>query len=133
MKQRNPWKTLLAKAKSAAKPGQEKKNGIKRTEPLDVTITEQYIAQQYKSQDGKCYWSDYPIDPYGVYESQNPFAPSLDRLDESKGYIPGNVVITLRLMNLGRQTCPPNKFKEKIKKLQNHFKGEIVISQLFPS
>ena len=28
---RNPWKTLISKAKTAARPGQEKKNGIKRT------------------------------------------------------------------------------------------------------
>jgi len=128
---RNPWKTLLAKAHTAARPGQEKKNGIKRTEPLEVTITDQYLAQQYNLQDGKCHWSKYPIDPYGVYESQNPFAPSLDRIDPMKGYVPGNVVLTLRMINLGRQNCPPEKFQSLMELFKNHCKGESVVSQLF--
>ena len=127
---RNPWKTLIAKAKTAARPGQEKKNGIKRTEPLDVTIDEFYLIEQFKKQDGKCYWTDYPINPYGVYESNNPLAPSLERLDESKGYIPDNVVIALRLFNLGRQRCPEDKFKIQIAQLKEHFNGNLVEGKL---
>ena len=120
---KNPWKTLITKAKTAARPGQEKKNGIKRTEPLDVTIDEMYLIKQYSKQKGMCYWTGFPIDPYGVYESPNPLAPSLERLDESKGYIPGNVVICLRLFNLGRQRCPEFKFREQIQSLKDHFSG----------
>jgi hypothetical protein len=127
---RNPWKTLIAKAKTAARPGQEKKNGIKRTEPLDVSIDEFYLIKQYKQQNGKCYWTEYPIDPYGVYERNNPLAPSLERLDESKGYIPNNVVIALRLFNLGRQRCPENKFRDQVMKLKNHFNGNQIVSKL---
>ena len=123
---RNPWKTLISKAKTAARPGHEKKNGIKRTEPLDVTIDEIYLVKQFSKQEGKCYWTDFPIDPYGVYESPNPLAPSLERLDESKGYIPGNVVICLRLFNLGRQRCPEPKFKNQIEQLREHFIGNKV-------
>lgn len=100
---KNPWKSLIAKAKSAARPGQEKKNGIKRTIPLDVTIDEVYLLTQYNKQNGQCYWTQFPVDPYGVYEKNNPLSPSLERLDETQGYIPGNVVIALRLFNLGRQ------------------------------
>ena len=128
---RNPWKTLIAKAKTAARPGQEKKNGIKRTEPLDVTIDEFYLINQYKKQNGNCYWTEYPIDPYGVYEKNNPLAPSLERLDESKGYIPDNVVIALRLFNLGRQRCPENKFRDQVIKLKDHFNGNQVASKLY--
>ena len=120
---RNPWKTLISKAKTAARPGQEKKNGIKRTEPLDVTIDEMYLIKQFSKQDGKCYWTEFPIDPHGVYEKNNPLAPSLERLDESKGYIADNVVICLRLFNLGRQRCPENKFRGQIKLLKEHFIG----------
>ena len=127
---RNPWKTLISKAKTAARPGQEKKNGIKRTEPLDVTIDEIYLTSQFSKQDGKCYWTDFPIDPYGVYESPNPLAPSLERLDESKGYVPGNVVICLRLFNLGRQRCPENKFRGQIELLKEHFMGNKVTIDL---
>ena len=128
---KNPWKTLIAKAKTAARPGQEKKNGIKRTEPLDVTIDEIYLQKQFIKQDGKCYWTGYPINPYGIYEKNNPLSPSLDRLDENDGYIPGNVVISLRLFNLGRQRCPEKKFKEQIDSLKEHFIGKDIKVSLF--
>lgn len=120
---KNPLKTLITKAKTAARPGQEKKNGIKRTEPLEVTIDEVYLINQFSRQNGKCYWTDFPINLQGVYEKNNPLAPSLERLDESKGYIPGNVVICLRLFNLGRQRCPEFKFREQIQSLKDHFSG----------
>ena len=120
---KNPWKALVQKAKTAARPGQEKKNGIKRTEPLDVTIDEQYLIHQFAKQNGKCYWTGYPINPQGIFLSPNPLAPSLERLDESLGYIPENVVIALRLFNLGRQRCPESMFKEQIQSLKDHFSG----------
>ena len=127
---RNPWKTLIAKAKTAARPGQEKKNGIKRTEPLDVTIDEMFLVKQFSRQNGKCYWTEFPIDPHGVYEKNNPLAPSLERLDESKGYVPDNVVICLRLFNLGRQRCPEKKFKQQVNQLREHFMGKQVTNSL---
>ena len=97
----------------------------KEQKPLDVTIDEIYLTSQFSKQDGKCYWTDFPIDPYGVYESPNP-APSLERLDESKGYVPGNVVICLRLFNLGRQRCPEKKFRYQVNQLREHFIGNQV-------
>ena len=127
---KNPWKTLIHKAKTAARPGQEKKNGIKRTEPLDVTIDETYLVEQFFNQNGKCYWTGFPINPQGVFESHNPLAPSLERLDEFEGYIPGNVVIALRLFNLGRQRCPEEKFKEQVNLLKNHFSGSDIRNPL---
>ncbi len=127
---RNPWKALVAKAKTAARPGQEKKNGIKRTEPLDVTIDELYLAKQFSKQRGKCYWTDFPINPQGVFESHNPLAPSLERLDDTKGYIPENVVIALRLFNLGRQRCPKEKFKELVNELKQYFSGNTLKNPL---
>ena len=127
---RNPWKALITKAKTAARPGQEKKNGIKRTEPLDVTIDELYLVKQFLKQKGKCYWTDFPINPQGIFESNNPLAPSLERLDENKGYIPENVVIALRLFNLGRQRCPEVKFKEQVNELKQYFSGNTLKNPL---
>jgi hypothetical protein len=121
---KNPWKKLILSAKRSAQPGQVKKNGIKRTEPLDVTIDETYLQKQFLFQLGKCYWTDFPINPQGAFESHNPLAPSLERLDENLGYIPGNVVIALRLFNLGRQRCPESKFKEQVQQLKNYFSGK---------
>jgi len=127
---KNPWKALIAKAKTAARPGQEKKNGIKRIEPLDVTIDEFYLAKQFSKQNGQCYWTGFPINPQGIFESHNPLSPSLERLDETKGYVPDNVVIALRLFNLGRQTCPEKKFKEQVYQLKQYFSGKDIRNSL---
>jgi hypothetical protein len=118
---KNPWKKLILSARRSAAPGQVKKNGIKRTEALEVSIDETYLVKQFNKQNGKCYWTEFPINPQGVFESHNPLAPSLERLDENKGYIPENVVIALRLFNLGRQRCPEVKFKEQVNELKQYF------------
>ena len=55
---------------------------------------------------------------------------ALERLDESKGYIPDNVVICLRLFNLGRQRCPEKKFRSQLIQLKEHFMGNKVIGDL---
>lgn len=131
---KNPWKKLICSAYRSAAPGQVKKNGIKRTEALDVTIDEIYLVKQFSKQNGKCYWTEFPINPQGVFESHNPLAPSLERLDDTKGYVPGNVVIALRLFNLGRQRCPEEKFKLQINNLKEHFSGKFSkngLEQLF--
>jgi hypothetical protein len=127
---KNPWKKLVASAHRSAAPGQVKKNGIKRTEALDVTIDEIYLIKQFNNQNGKCYWTEFPINPQGVFESHNPLAPSLERLDDTKGYIPGNVVLALRLFNLGRQKCPEEKFKIQVNQLKEYFKGKNIGNSL---
>jgi hypothetical protein len=127
---KNPWKKLILSARRSAAPGQVKKNGIKRTEELDVTIDEIYLVKQFSKQNGRCYWTKFPINAQGVFESHNPLAPSLERLDDTKGYIPGNVVIALRLFNLGRQRCPEEKFKEQVNQLKEHFSGNTLKNPL---
>jgi hypothetical protein len=127
----NPWKFLIKKAKNNAKPGKIKGNGSSREQALEVSITGEYLESLYHEQNGLCYWTGYPLDPKAQFEKYNPLALSLDRLDETRGYVPGNVVLTLRLFNLGRQTCPPEKFKQQVELIRKHFLGESVNDKLY--
>lgn len=129
-RKRNPWKTMMWKAKCNARPGHLKHNGAARKEYLPVTVDWVYLQNQWFKQDGKCYWSGYPIDPDGIYERFNPLAMSLERLDDALGYIPGNVVLALRVFNLGRQTTPEDKFRKQMNLLKDHFQGKQIQSSL---
>ena len=123
---KDPWKLLINRAKGNAKPGQLKGNGIARTEALEVNITVDSLKEQFLKQEGRCYWSGFPINMEGIRERKNPLAPSLDRLDDTKGYTRDNVVLTIRLFNLGRQTCPADKFRGICDLIKAHYRGEKV-------
>tara|TARA_S200000501_G_scaffold294463_1_gene280211 strand:+ start:849 stop:1343 length:495 start_codon:yes stop_codon:yes gene_type:complete len=127
---KNCWKLLVNRAKGNAKPGYMKGNGVARTESLEVNIDEQWLKEQYERQNKCCYWSGYPIDIESVKERNNPLAPSLDRLDDNKGYTKDNVVLTIRLFNLGRQTCPEKKFRGVCDKIRDHYNGKQVVASL---
>lgn len=76
---------------------------------IEVGINEEYILQMYKDQDGKCYWTGLELTPSPI--NKFPSQPSLDRLDNEKGYIPGNVVLCCFAMNMGRNSTPKSIFE----------------------
>ena len=56
----------------------------------------------FYEQDERCYWLGTKINISDVFISHHPLAPSVDRLNNDDGYVPGNVVITTRFANRGR-------------------------------
>lgn len=79
---------------------------------IEVAIDEGYILDMWNQQDGKCYWSGLQMSPSSI--NKYPFQPSIDRLDNSKGYIPNNVVLCCFSMNMGRNSIPKDTFEEFI-------------------
>jgi hypothetical protein len=69
-------------------------------------IDKEYLNHLYKKQKGKCYWLGIDISLDG---NSNLLAISLDRKDNLKTYIKGNVVLSTRFANLGRHIAT---FKE---------------------
>ena len=44
-------------------------------------------------------------------------SPSLDRIDPTKGYVPGNVILVCNSYNSAKSNCPPDKWDEVEKKM----------------
>ena len=84
----------------------------------EINIDWQYLLELWKAQDKKDYWfPSYTIELNEIFIAYSIKAPSVDRIDETKGYVKGNVVITTRFTNLGRGNFDGDKFKEFIKTL----------------
>ncbi len=65
---------------------------------LDVQINFSYLWQLYIMQDGKCARTGIPLDhKWNLLTSM-----SVDRIDSTKGYVPGNVQIICQFVNLGK-------------------------------
>jgi len=94
-------------------------------EETEVTITAQDLRNQFQSQEGKCYWLGYTINPNDIFEPRNNAAMSVDRIDNDKGYIPDNFVIVTRFANLGRRTMDVDKFLSFVDNLKSDIKGEV--------
>lgn len=70
---------------------------------LDFTITGDYINKIYKAQNGKCVVTGQDVCSF--YNNRNAGSPSvysIDRIDNNKGYIPGNIRLTTKIANMSR-------------------------------
>lgn len=68
------------------------------------------IVEQLNRQNNLDYYTKQKIDIEDM---------SLDRLDSSKGYIPGNIVITHKIINIMKNDLSINEFKTYITNLYN--------------
>jgi hypothetical protein len=69
---------------------------------IEFEITFENVLDMFKEQDGKCFLSGMKLDfskkIKGVH--YNPLAPSIDKIDASKGYVKGNIRIVAVIVNL---------------------------------
>lgn len=79
----------------------------------NVEIDSEFLMYLRKKQNGKCYWLNIDIDFTKTCKIRS---PSLDRLDNDKGYTKDNVVLTTRFANLGRRDATMIQMKEFIDK-----------------
>jgi hypothetical protein len=111
---RNPWKKLIANVKISGRVWHIHKNKPKR----EVNITWQDLQKKFEEQGCKCHWFGIDVDPQDIFETHNPLAPSVDRLDNDKEYEIDNIVICCRLANLGKGNAPSSKFLQTAKDLK---------------
>ena len=74
----------------------------------EILIDENFVLELFEKQNGLCYWFKVKLQPSS--EPKYPWQPSLDRLDRTKGYEPGNVVLTCYSANIGRNTASAEIF-----------------------
>jgi hypothetical protein len=94
-----------------------------RKKELEVDITWQDLQDQYNKQGGKCYWFNLPLNLEDSFISWHPLACSCDRLDNSKGYLKDNIVISCRFANLGRGAASTELFENSLKRIKDSVKN----------
>jgi hypothetical protein len=65
---------------------------------LQFGINREYLFNQYVRQDGKCHWSGIKMQYHAAYRIA-PFRMSIERVDPSIGYVPGNTVLAILELN----------------------------------
>jgi hypothetical protein len=75
-----------------------------------------HLNALFESQNGRCYWLGVPLVPSASV--RDPRRPSVDRLDNAKGYVRGNVVLTCQFANLGRSSIQADQFQTFIDELK---------------
>lgn len=101
------WKTSIIQ-------NVNKRNGEKGFIKSNGVINSLFLTDLYEKQNGLCYWFNIPLD---LTRKNGLLTPSLDRLDNNKGYSHDNVVLTSRFANLGRNVCDKEKFRDFINNL----------------
>jgi hypothetical protein len=119
-----PFNLLMNRVRSSAKTAKEKGQMYGRTEPWDINIDAEYLKEIYEKNNGCCPYHlaigvYKKIDLDLVFVSYNMLSPSVDRIDSTIGYVKGNVVITHRITNLGKQSTSFNEFLNQLRIYNN--------------
>lgn len=86
----NTWQCVATRLIKRAE-----RNAKKRE--IEFTLTQDDILPMLRV--GSCPLSGYKFRyTYGAYD---PYAPSIDRIDSNKGYVPGNVRVICYILNVG--------------------------------
>ena len=87
-----------------------------RVKGIDVELTTNDIRRLWLIQDGKCYWTDTPLDFFtGDRGKRHPLRPSLDRLEPGGPYSFENCVWTTQFANSARSDLPATEFASIMK------------------
>jgi hypothetical protein len=74
----------------------------RRVAKKECTVGQVYLRELYCQQKGLCALTGIEMDMSMNTGSRNPLCLSVDRIDDSKGYIPGNVRLVIHWVNLSR-------------------------------
>lgn len=68
---------------------------------IDFSITVDDVEMALRQSRGFCQVTKSPFSPRAVEGKRfRPFAPSIDRIDSAKGYVPGNIRVVTTMVNL---------------------------------
>lgn len=88
----------------------------KRGYKLEFNVSTDYIVEIYNKQKGLCAISKRPLRfDKGTREVKNPDGCSIDRIDNNKGYVEGNIQLLLHWCNNAKSTYGEKLLKEMAK------------------
>ena len=80
----------------------------------NVTITKNWILEQYNIQNKRCYWSGVR---FYITTDDHPLKPSLDRLVVGGKYSKDNTILSLKSINFGRNENSIEDLKKFLKRV----------------
>lgn len=115
--QRKAAHDFLKESATANTNGNKIRKGNQSTSYHEVHITIDDLKEQWKIQNGKCYWLGIDMSLQDLFILRSPFAVSVDRLISSGHYTKDNIVLTTRFANLGKGAYNGEDFKERLDSL----------------
>lgn len=99
----------------------------------ECTITLNDLQEQWDRQNGICPYSGISlvIPTYKKYHNNPIYSASVDRIDSSKGYIPGNIQFVSACINYMKNTMSDKDTKYICKCIAEHFYSEGTISSSY--
>jgi hypothetical protein len=85
---------------------------------LEFDLDVDFINHLYENQNGKCFW--FGVDIIPSENKKHPQQPSIDRIDNKKGYVKDNVVLSCYSANIGRNENDIKTWIEFLKKINPH-------------
>lgn len=113
------WKILWNNVKLSAKHGAggARISKLRGHGERDLEINIDDIKDMWEKQKGLCYWLKIEMSLKDLAIKDSPFAPSVERLDNDLGYVPGNVVLASRFANRGRGAYNGDDFEQRLNDL----------------
>tara|TARA_R110000744_G_C19078305_1_gene530972 strand:- start:204 stop:626 length:423 start_codon:yes stop_codon:yes gene_type:complete len=120
---RRIWRKLLNNTKVSGRRADsmtKSRNGVMP----EHNITVMDLMSQYSKQKGRCFWSGVPLRLENQDVCYHPLALSVDRLGNDKGYYRDNIVITARMINLGKNQYSSENFPAIMQEFKEGFFGK---------
>lgn len=102
------------------------KSVAKQRKPKELTIDIEYIWKLFLKQNRKCALSGLEL-KFPKTTTDKEYTASLDRIDSSKGYIPGNVQWVHKHINMMKNRYPVDYFIQMCKEVANFAGGKCEI------
>jgi hypothetical protein len=111
---RNPLAIFLSRSKDLAVARDNKKGWAK-----DNNVTIEYLVGIYHGQNGKCFHTGEPMTLVrGLVEKAVVFdLCTIDRIDNEKGYVVGNIILCCDGINRMRRDMPLKQFQALCKRI----------------
>ena len=81
-----------------------------------VDFDSYYLLELFENQNGLCGYFKIPLFITEIYK--HPFKPSIDRIDNNKGYTKDNIVLCCLMANMGRNSCDYDVWKISLNSLE---------------
>jgi hypothetical protein len=81
-----------------------------------IDFNSNYILELFQKQNGMCGYFNIPLVITEIHK--HPFKPSIDRIDNTKGYTKDNIILCCLMSNMGRNSCDYDEWKTCLNSLE---------------